>query len=258
MPASLTSYKTTYQLTEIDARNIEYLAAQTAVSQSVAVHQAIYFCQLALQYRAQGQCTGVLYKSGGYRHTAHSIGHNEVAQAYNNRPKNAQPVKLVINRHTDALQAIHDIKTAINTPKDEVAVAYALEFAATTVKRIRSCNHGKNARILFSYRNSPSESGSMLRSHPYDLTLGNKFRRSARRMKSAMGKINPFKKKPAPVQEPAPQPAPAAVPSPAAASADQVKQAVDLEIQKIQNGTLEPVKTMRAVTFRKKRRGFIF
>lgn len=254
MGASHTSYETTYNLTELDVRNIQILAEHSGRNMSQAVHDAIYFCQIALQFNKSGKVVSVFYKNSYQSGTTASINASDVANVYNNRPKNAQPVNLRIHRHTDALQAIDYIRKTINASNDSVAVAFALEYAATAVRRIQSCNNGKFARLFFSRDNNPYNGGSILKKHPYDLTLGSKFRRTGRKVKAGMSKINPFKKSPSSVLEDKPAaPAPSAPPQqpPSAVEDDPPQHQFDGEIEKMQDGVTKPVKTLKPVTFRK-------
>jgi hypothetical protein len=218
MAAKSTAYLATYTLSEFDIRNIDRLEARTACPASAAIALAVYFCQKSLNYAAQGYVTTALYETFEYRATTAPLNPAAVARSYNGRNPDAEKVDLSMYRTSDFLQALHDIKKAINTDKDDVALAFALEYAVQMTDKLDGANNGRKARIFFSSTGSPRDRGWTLVKHPFDISLGNAFRKAGRKIKSGTKAI--FKKQKPTIHVEARK----ALPAPAPAAAEQSRQ----------------------------------
>jgi len=210
-------YKMTVELSEFDIDIIDRITAHTGYTRSDALHLALSFCDMSLSYRKRGYYTTVRYENGYTRGCTETIGAREVAEKYNNRNPDAQSVNVTMLRSTQTLQYLQNIKSTLSIKSDAVAIGFALEYAMTTIDRLQSANNGKAARIFFTKTNNPRQSGYTLVNHPFDISLGNKWRRATRKMSQGIKRLNPFK--PKPKEYPAlPAPAPAETPAPAAAT----------------------------------------
>lgn len=189
-------YKMTVELSEFDIDIIDRIAAHTGFGRSDALHMALAFCDNSLSYNKQGYYTTVLYKNGYSRGCTATVSPQSVAKKFNNRNPDAQSVTVNMMRSTQTLQYLQRIKTAMNIKSDAVAIGFALEYAATTIDRLQTANNGKAARIFFTKTNNPHERGYTLVKHPFDISLGNTWRRATRRMKQGIQKLNPIKPKP--------------------------------------------------------------
>lgn len=258
MAAKSTAYLATYTLNEFDIRNIDRLTARTAYADVAAIATAVYFCQKSLNYAAQGYVTTALYETFDYRATTSALNPAAVARSYNERNPAAEQVDLTMYRTSDFLQALHDIKKAIKTDKDDVALAFALEYAVQMLDKLDGANNGKKARIFFSPNGSPRDRGWTLTKHPFDISLGNKFRKASRKIKSGTKAI--FKKQKPSIHvaqhKALPAPAPAVTEQPAQ---EKTAPANTLDASdKIHQGLGNDVQAMKrlTVTTRKPNDGF--
>lgn len=194
MAKKTTLYKTTFDLSEFDLRNIEFLEEKTGYNKTTTVHTALHFCQYSLEQRERGNVTGILYETFDYRATSGPVRHESVATRFNNRSDKAERTNVSMYRSTAALEAIEYIKKSIKTESDSVAVAYALEYSAAAVRALQAANNGKKARLFFSHDNSPRSRGMIFNKHPFDISLAESFRKAGRRMKNSIGNMVPGKK----------------------------------------------------------------
>jgi len=233
-------YKMTVELSEFDIAIIDRIAAHTGYGRSDALHIALAFCDKSLSYNKQGYHTTVLYENAYYRACTATIATSTVAQKFNSRNPDAQSVTVRMLRDTQTLHALQNIKTSMNIKSDAVAIGFALEYAATTIERLQTANNGKAAKILFTTTNNPRKGGYTLVKHPFDISLGNKWRRATRRMKASIQKLNPIK--PKPKEYPAlPAPAPKALEAPAQTASGNTPEPESVSI-------LKPVKLKRSGT----------
>ena len=211
-------YKMTVELSEFDIDIIDRIAAHTGHNRSSALHLALSFCDRGLSYNKQGYMTSVLYENGYGRGCTATINARHVAEKFNNRNPDAQSVTVNMLRDTQTLHYLQNIKTSLNIPSDAVAIGFALEYAMTTIDRLASANNGKAAKIFFTKTNNPRDRGYTLTKHPFDISLGNKWRRATRRMKEGVKALNPIKPKPKEYPAlPAPEQKTAETPPPAVA-----------------------------------------
>ena len=210
-------YKMTVELSEFDIDLIDRIAAHTGHDRATALHMALSFCEKGLSYNKQGYMTTVLYENGYARGCTATINARDVAEKFNNRNPDAQSVNVNMLRSTQTLHYLQNIKSSLKIQSDAVAIGFALEYAMTTIERLQSANNGKAAKIFFTKTNNPRDRGYTLVKHPFDISLGNKWRRATRRMTHGIKALNPFKPKPKeypalppPEQKPAETPAPAA------------------------------------------------
>lgn len=206
-------YKMTVELSEFDIDIIDRIAAHTGHNRSTALHLALSFCDKGLSYNKQGYMTSVLYEDGYSRGCTATVSARNIAGKFNNRNPDAQSVTVNMLRDTQTLHYLQNIKQAMNIQSDAVAIGFALEYAMETINRLQTANNGKAAKILFTKTNNPREGGYTLVKHPFDISLGNKWRRAVRRMKEGIKSLNPVKPKPkeypalpAPAQKPAETP----------------------------------------------------
>ena len=160
-------------------------------------------------------------------------------------------------RTSDFLQALQDIRNFIESDSDSVALAFALEYAAQMVKKVDNANNGKRAQIFFCRNNNPRDRGWIMKKHPYNISLGNKFRKAGRKMKAGTKGI--FRKQKPSIhvephkEAPPPAPQPAAeqpkhpetqhpAPSPAADAGDGAHQGIGSDLQPMKPLTLKPRK----------------
>lgn len=233
-------YKMTVELSEFDIDIIDRIAAHTGHDRANALHLALSFCDKGLSYNKQGYYTTVLYENGYMRGCTATISPRDVAEKFNNRNPDAQSVTVNMLRSTQTLQFLQNIKSSMKIQSDAVAIGFALEYAMATINRLQTANNGKAARILFTKTNNPREGGYTLVKHPFDISLGNKWRRATRKMTHGVKSLNPFKAKPKEypaLPAPAPQPE---TPAPTAAnSAPAEPEAVSI---------LKPVKLKKSGT----------
>lgn len=223
-------YKMTVELSEFDIDIIDRIAAHTGHNRSTALHLALSFCDKSLTYGKQGYYTTVLYENSYSRGCTDTVNPRRIAEKFNTRNPDAQSVTVNMLRDTQTLQYLQNIKSTMKIQSDAVAIGFALEYAMATINRLQNANNGKAAKILFTKTNKPREGGYTLVKHPFDISLGNKWRRATRRMKEGVKSLNPFKPKPKeyPVALPAPAPEPAETPAPTAAQAPAAPEAVSV------------------------------
>lgn len=206
----MTTAKTTLELTTYDSDNLTRMAEGTGLSKASAFHYALDFCDKAIDYLQRGYVVSALYENSYMRSTTATIAPARVAQAINNRRTDMDVMPTDLPLHRVTADRLENIKRFLKVQSDTLAVAFALEYARTAFDCAQTCNNGKKATIFFSQNNRPGERGYLLSAHhPFNANLGNKFRRASRRMKTAVGNANPFRKKPAPPALPAPAAAPA-------------------------------------------------
>jgi|GEM_PF-1394457 len=250
----VTVYKTTFALSEFDLNNLELLCAHTRQEKTWALHQALHFCQTSLAQSGAGRMTSVLHGNG----TTATISHSAVAEEFNKRSNKAAQYNVTLYRTTDALDTIQKIKTRIGAKSDDTAVAFALAFSATCVRRIQGANGGKKARIFFTATNNPNKSGIILNKHPYDISFGNKFRRFKTNLRSGIAVLNPWRKKdnvtftvePRPATLPAPEAATVEKTTPPHAPAENI--AEDKPLTELS----APMQALKQVKLKKSNGGF--
>jgi len=250
MGRKTTFYKSTFDLSEFDMRNIEFLEEKTGQNKTSVVHTALHFCQYSLEQRARGNVTGIIYETFDYRATSGPVSHESVAARFNARSSKAQRNDVSMYRSTAALEAIEDIKKSINTESDSVAVAYALEYSAAAVRALQAANNGKKARFFFSHDNSPRSRGMVFNKHPFDISMAESFRKASRRMKANLGKLVPGKKALPMQQEEKREPQLPKTPAPAAATETPTQQTPAADVGAIHNGIANDMKGMKPVTFK--------
>ncbi|MBI1214302.1 MAG: hypothetical protein GC185_00620 [Alphaproteobacteria bacterium] len=253
-----TAYLTTYNLSEFDMRNIERLEERTGYSSAGAIYAAVYFCQKSLDYAAQGYVTTALYETFDYRATTASLDPQRVAQAYNARTETAEKIDLTMYRNSDFLQALQDIKKTIRNDSDSVALAFALEYAAQMVTKLENANNGKKAQIFFSPNGSPRDRGYVMKKHPFNISLGNRFRKAACKMKDGTKGIF-VKRKPSIHTAPAKKPEPAPERQPEQKAEQKTEQQTPAALpdagDKMHNGTASDLQPMKPLTLKNRKGG---
>jgi hypothetical protein len=242
------AYKTSFDLSEFDTANVEYLQKHTGMNATSVIHIALSFCKTSLEHRKAGRHTTVKCGWG----CTDTLSHGNVAQAFNNRSPAAQQVTVSMYRTADALQDIHDIKSLIGAQTDGVAVAYALALSVEMVRKMESADKGKTARIFYTATNHPNKTGyTYTQPHPFEVSGGNSFRRNKRIVLKALSVLNPWREKePSFGVEPA-QPKPA-TPGPeqnnTPDSAEPEKPEINTDA--IQNGSDKEIKALKPMTFK--------
>jgi len=217
-------YKMTVELSEFDIDIIDRIAAHTGYDRSNALHLALSFCDKGLSYNKQGYYTTVLYENGYARGCTDTVSPRAVAQTFNSRSPDAQSVTVNMLRSTQTLQYLQNIKSSMSIQSDAVAIGFALEYAMATINRLQTANNGKAAKIFFTKTNNPRERGYTLVKHPFDISLGNKWRRAARKTAQGIKRLIPFKPKPKEYPAlPAPEPKTPEAPAPAALNGAQTE-----------------------------------
>lgn len=244
-----TAYKTSFDLSEFDTANIEYLQQHTGMNATNIVHSALSFAKTSLEHRKAGRFTTVKCGWG----CTDTLSHHAVAQAFNNRSPAAQPITVTMYRTADALQDIHDIKTLIGAKTDGAAVGYALALSVEMVQKLKSADKGKAARIFFTETNHPNKTGySYTQPHPFEVSRGNTFRRNKRVIGKALSVLNPWRQKePSFSADPAQAaPAPASEQNNTPQEAEPPKPEIDTGV--ITDGTDSEIKAMKPMTFKPK------
>lgn len=203
-----TAYKTSFDLSEFDTANVEFLQKHTGMNATSIIHIALSFCKTSLEHRKAGRFTTA---KCGWGCTT-TLSHGDVAQAFNNRSPAAQPITVNMYRTADALQDIHDIKGMIGAKTDGAAVGYALALSVEMVRKMEGADKGKAAKIFYTATNHPNKTGyTYAQPHPFEICRGNTLRRNKRVVMKALSKLNPWAEKepsftadPAQPQPPAP------------------------------------------------------
>ena len=248
----MTYYKVTLQLNELDIENIDRIAAHTARDRASALHMALRFCAQSMELAKDGYMTTVRYENGYRRGCTATISPRYIAEKYNSRHPNAQPVSVSILRNAETLRLLQVIKDGIGAKSDDVAFAFALEFSMTTITRIKSANNGKAAEVFYTKTNDPDKTGYLIKKHPFNISFGNSWRRATYRMTSGIKKLNPF---PAKKPEIIALPAPAAMPQepPPVTEATQNAAATN---EPLRTDLSEPMQAMKPVKLKKGGGGF--
>lgn len=215
----MTIAKTTLQLTTYDIDNLSHMAKGTGLSKPEAFHYAMDFCDKAIDYMQRGYVVSALYENSYMRSTTATIAPARIAQSINDRRTDMDVMQTDLPLHRATADRLENIKRFLKVQSDTLAVAFALEYARAAFDCAQSCNNGKKATLFFSPNNKPGERGYLLsNNHPFNANLGNKFRRSSRRIKTAVANANPFRSKPAAAPAlpapTAPAPEPAAIETP--------------------------------------------
>ncbi|MEZ0259927.1 MAG: hypothetical protein ACAH80_02900 [Alphaproteobacteria bacterium] len=241
------AYKTSFDLSEFDTANVEFLQKHTGMTATNIVHAALSFAKTSLEHHKAGRYTTVKCSWG----CTDTLSHGGVAQAFNNRSPAAQPITVTMYRTADALQDIHDIKAMIGAKTDGAAVGYALALSVEMVQKLKGADKGKAARIFYTASNHPNKVGyTYTEPHPFEVSKGNTFRRNKRVIGKALAKLSPWHVKgdlpftadpaasnPAPEQNNTPQEEP---PKP------------EIDTGVITDGTDSEIKAMKPMTFKPK------
>lgn len=245
----MTYYKVTLQLNEFDIENVDRIAAHTGSDRAASLHMALRFCAQSMEFQKKGYMTTVRYENGYGRGCTDTISPRHIAEKYNRRSPNAQPISVSILRSTETLRNLQMIKDGLGIQSDDTAFAFALEFSIATIERIQSANNGKAAEVFFTKSNNPRETGYLIKKHPFNISLGNSWRRVTRRMKRSLKKMNPLPAKKLDIIE---LPAPAAQAQPAPQNTAPNTAANEVPRTELS----EPVQAMKPVKFKKGNNGF--
>lgn len=249
----MTYYKVSLQLNELDIENIDRIAAHTGRDRANALHMALRFCAQSMELAKDGYMTSVRYENGYRRGCTATISPRYVAEKYNNRNPNAQPVSVSILRNAETLRLLQVIKDGIGAKSDDVAFAFALEFSMTTITRIKSANNGKAAEIFYTKTNDPDKTGYLIKKHPFNISLGNSWRRATHRMTSSLKKLNPL---PAKKPEIITLPPPAATPQEPPPAAEAAQNNATSSNEPLRTDLSEPMQAMKPVKLKKGGGGF--
>lgn len=245
-----TYYKVTLQLNELDVENVNRIAAHAGCDKANALHMSLRFCAQSMDFLKQGYMTTVRYENGYRRGCTATISPRHVAERYNNRNPNAQPVKVNILRDAETLRLLQTIKDGIGTQSDDTAFAFALEYSMTTINRIQSANNGKAAQIFFTKTNDPTKIGYLIKKHPFNISLGNSWRRATRKMMRGVKKLNPLPAKKLDIIT-LPPPAP-----PAQEQTSEVQKNTAPANEPLRTDLSEPVQAMKPLKLKKGNGGF--
>lgn len=188
----MTYYKVTLQLNELDLENVNRIATHAGCDKASALHMSLRFCAQSMDFLKEGYMTTVRYENGYRRGCTATISPRHVAEKYNSRNPNAQPVNVSILRDAETLRLLQTVKNSIGTQSDDTAFAFALEYSMVAINRIQSANNGKAAQIFFTKTNDPSKTGYLIKKHPFNISLGNSWRRATRKIVGGIKKLNPL------------------------------------------------------------------
>jgi hypothetical protein len=242
----VTAYKTSFDLSEFDTANVEFLQKHTGMNATNIVHSALSFTKTSLEHRKAGRFTTVKCGWG----CTDTLRHDLVAQAFNNRSPAAQPVTVTMYRTAEALQDIHDIKAMIGAKTDGAAVGYALALSVEMAQKLKSADKGKAARIFFTATNHPNKTGyTFTEPHPFETSS---FQRNKRVIAKALSVLNPWRQNDPPfTSEATPaKPAPAPEQDNAPETAEPATPEIDTGV--ITDGTDSEIKAMKPMTFKPK------
>lgn len=248
-----TYYKVTLQLNELDVENANRIAAHAGCDKATAMHMSLRFCAQSMDFLKQGYMTTVRYENNYHRGCTATISPRHVADKFNNRNPNAQPVKVSILRDAQTLRLLQTIKDCMGTQSDDIAFAFALEYSMATIDRIQSANNGKAAEIFFTKTNEPGKTGYLITKHPFNISLGNSWRRAARKMMRGVKKLNPLPAKKLDIITLPPPASPAQEQTPAEQTAQQNTSPAN---EPLRTDLSEPVQAMKPLKLKKGNGGF--